>query len=253
MKKQELDHVLRAAGRITGEKQFIIIGSQSLHGKYPDLADDIVKSAEVDLLATKRPGRTEWLNSIGVYSRFHETFGYYADPVDEKTATLPKGWKGRLVNLPPGDTEGVKGLCLEPHDLAIAKYVASREKDLVFTRELAARGILSEERLLSLLEQTPVDEQVRSRIRDQIGGDFQALKDRNSVREGETPIGQKSATHTANDPGAIKARGRAEWLKLRQQAKVPSPTRKPPRARDLSPPNELERDTGKSLDDDDSE
>src|SRR6516165_11575025 len=120
MKKQELDHVLRAAGRITGERQFIIIGSQSLHGKYPDLADDIVKSAEVDLLAAKRPGRTEWLNAIGVYSRFHESFGYYADPVDAKTATLPKGWKGRLVNLPPGDTEGVKGLCLEPHDLAIA-------------------------------------------------------------------------------------------------------------------------------------
>jgi hypothetical protein len=162
MKKQELDHVLRAAGRITGERQFIIIGSQSLHGKYPDLADEIVKSAEVDLLAAKRPGRTEWLNAIGVYSRFHETFGYYADPVDEKTATLPKGWKGRLVNLPPGDTEGVKGLCLEPHDLAIAKYVASREKDLVFTGELARRGILSEERLLSLLDQTPIDEQVQS-------------------------------------------------------------------------------------------
>jgi hypothetical protein len=33
MNKQQLDHILRAAGRITGEKQFIIIGSQSLHGK----------------------------------------------------------------------------------------------------------------------------------------------------------------------------------------------------------------------------
>ena len=32
MKKQQLDHVLRAAGRITGENQFAIIGSQSLHG-----------------------------------------------------------------------------------------------------------------------------------------------------------------------------------------------------------------------------
>jgi hypothetical protein len=60
MKKREIDHVLRAAGRITGEKQFIIIGSQSLHGKYPDLADDIVRSVKVDLLAAKKPGRTEW-------------------------------------------------------------------------------------------------------------------------------------------------------------------------------------------------
>ncbi|MFZ0008768.1 MAG: DUF6036 family nucleotidyltransferase, partial [Steroidobacteraceae bacterium] len=129
MKKQELDHVLRAAGRITGEKQFIIVGSQALHGRHPDVADDIIKSAEVDLLAAKTPERSEWLNAIGVYSRFHETFGYYADPVDEQTATLPKGWKDRLVDLPPGDTQGVKGLCLEPHDLAISKYVASRAKD----------------------------------------------------------------------------------------------------------------------------
>lgn len=174
MKKRELDHVLRAAGRITGEKRFVIVGSQALHGKHPDIADDIIKSAEVDLLAVKNPKRTEWLNAIGVYSQFHETFGYYADPVDERTAALPKGWKGRLVNLPPGDTEGVEGLCLEPHDLAISKYVASRDKDLVFTRELARRGIVSEERLLSLLDQTPVDEQVRDRIRNQIARDFHA-------------------------------------------------------------------------------
>jgi hypothetical protein len=49
MKKREVDHVLRAAGNITREKQFIIVGSQSLHGKYPDLADEIVRSAEVGL------------------------------------------------------------------------------------------------------------------------------------------------------------------------------------------------------------
>jgi len=59
MKKQQVDHVLRAAGRITGEKQFVIIGSQSLHGKYPDLADAIVSSAEVDLIASNKPDRTE--------------------------------------------------------------------------------------------------------------------------------------------------------------------------------------------------
>jgi hypothetical protein len=255
MKKQELDHVLRAAGRITGEKQFIIIGSQSLHGKYPDLADDIVKSAEVDLLAAKRPGRTEWLNSIGVYSRFHETFGYYADPVDKKTATLPKGWKGRLVTLPPGDTEGVKGLCLDPHDLAIAKYVASREKDLVFTRELAGRGILSEEQLLSLLDQTPVDKQVRNRIRNQIATDFQAVKDRVVVRERATGSARQSVADApaADDLEALKARGRAEWLELPRQAKTSSATRKPTRARDLPPRKELESDAGKSLDDDESD
>jgi hypothetical protein len=176
MKKREVDHVLRAAGRITGEKQFIIIGSQALHGKYPDLADEIIKSVEVDLLATKDPARSDWLAAIGVYSPFHENFGYYVDPVDAKTATLPKGWKNRLVNLPPGETEGVKGLCLEPHDLAIAKYAASREKDLIFNRELVQRGLVLKDRLFSLLDQTPIDGDTRERIRGQIERDFAAGK-----------------------------------------------------------------------------
>jgi hypothetical protein len=172
MKKRQVDHALRAAGRITGEKQFVIIGSQSLHGKHPDLPDEILTSFEVDLIAPKNTDRAAWLNDIGIESPFHETFGYYVDPVDDKTPILPKGWKGRLVNLPPGDTEGVKGLCLDPHDLAIAKYAAFREKDLIFTRELARRGLVSKERLLALLEQTPVDEERRIRIRDQVKRDF---------------------------------------------------------------------------------
>lgn len=43
--------VLRAAGKITGQKQFVIVGSQSLHGKCPDLPDEILASAEADLIA----------------------------------------------------------------------------------------------------------------------------------------------------------------------------------------------------------
>jgi len=231
MKKREVDHVLRAAGRITGEKQFIIIGSQALHGKYPDLADEIVKSVEVDLLATKNPTRTDWLNSIGVYSPFHESFGYYVDPVDDKTATLPKGWKNRLVNLPTGDTDGVRGLCLEPHDLAVAKYVASREKDLIFTRELVQRGLLSQDRLLSLLDQTPIDDAQRQRIRGQIEKDFAATIVPDRVRESDEPVApsgegrepqadDERLSRAGTASGEIEQsqrRGRENWLKTRKQ------------------------------------
>jgi len=219
MKKQQVDHVLRAAGRITGEKQFIIIGSQSLHGKHPDLADDIVRSAEVDLIAKRDASRTEWLNVIGQDSEFHDQFGYYADPVDETTATLPKGWKGRLVNLPAGDTEGVRGLCLDPHDLAIAKYVARREKDLTFTRQLARRGIVSQERLLSLLDQTSVGEDARDRIRTYITTDFSARRilsessERSASREQRTPIAKSAREEMVE----IRAQARENWLRLRRQ------------------------------------
>lgn len=236
MKKREIDHVLRVAGQITGEQQFIIIGSQSLHGKYPDLPDEIVKSMEVDLFASKKHGRTDWLNAIGIDSPFHESFGYYADPVDEKTAVLPKGWKGRLVNLSPGNTEGVKGLCLEPHDLAIAKYVASREKDLIFTRELARRGLLSEARLLSLLDQTSVDEDARERIRSQIGRDFSATNELGAadtnVRSGTQSAGT-AVPNAFEEMEAIRARGRKNWLKMRQQARAAHSGGKSNREQDL--------------------
>jgi hypothetical protein len=135
-----------------------------------------VAAAEVELIAKRDVKRAEWLNVIGQDSPFHEQFGYYADPVDENTAILPKGWKGRLVNLPPGNTEGVRGLCLEPHDLAIAKYVAGREKDRIFTRELASRGITNRKQLVALLDKTVVNEEVRERILADIVRDFDARK-----------------------------------------------------------------------------
>ena len=82
--------------------------------------------------------------------------------------------EGGLVHLPPGDTDGVKGLCLDPHDLAIATYVARREEDVVFTCELARRGLIRRERLPALLGRTPVLAEVRERIRSDIARDFSA-------------------------------------------------------------------------------
>ncbi|MGC1387791.1 MAG: DUF6036 family nucleotidyltransferase [Steroidobacteraceae bacterium] len=252
MKKREVDHVLRAAGRITGEKEFIIIGSQSLHGKYPDLPDSLVKSFEVDLMASKNADRTEWLNVIGVDSPFHESFGYYADPVDHKTATLPKGWKGRLVNLPAGDTEGVQGLCLDPNDLAIAKYVARREKDIVFTSELATRGIVSRDRLLELLDKTPVSKEVRGRIRAHIARDFGVQKELNETQPG-LQTGRESICATGSlNLEEIRAQARKDWLKLRQQQPGKSLSGKLDRDHDQQHDSPL-KDQGTSIDDDAAE
>lgn len=172
MKKQQVDHILRAAGRIAEDDQFIIIGSQSLHGKFPDLPDDLLASMKLDLYAKNQRANTELLNALGQDSEFHRTYGYYADPVDERTAVLPKGWKGRLINLAAGDTGGVRGLCLDPHDLAISKYVARREKDVIFMRELVRRGCLDQAVLLARVADTPTDGPTKTRIRQNIARDF---------------------------------------------------------------------------------
>ncbi len=174
MKKRQLDHVLRAAGKIVGDKEFIIIGSQALHGTCPDIVDAISISAEVDLISKNHPEITENLNAIGVASPFHQEFGYYADPVDRDTAKLPQHWERRLVALTPGDTQGVTGWCLEPHDLAIAKYVAAREKDRVFVKALIGRKLIALDRLLELIELTPVAEETRARMRATVKSDFAA-------------------------------------------------------------------------------
>ena len=93
MKKSEVEHVLRAAGRIVGDTQFIIIGSQSIHAKYPDRFLGAAVSAELDIISKNKPDRTELLNAIGVDSQFHAAFGYYADPVGDRTAMLNRGWR----------------------------------------------------------------------------------------------------------------------------------------------------------------
>lgn len=172
MKKSEVEHVLRAAGRIVGETQFIIIGSQSIHAKYPDRFSGAAISAELDIIAKNKPDRTELLNVIGVDSPFHEMYGYYADPVDETTAMLPKGWMGRLVNLKVADTEGVAGLCLDPHDLLISKYYARRDKDIEFNREVVNSGLIKKVRLLELVALTPVADDVKQRMCAYIELDF---------------------------------------------------------------------------------
>ena len=176
MKKSQVEHVLRAAGRIVGDDQFIIIGSQAMHAKYPDLLNGVEVSAELDIIAKNKPARTELLNAIGVDSPFHETFGYYADPVDEHTANLPKGWKGRLVNLKVENTEGVAGLCLDPHDLLLSKYFARREKDIVFNAEVVNAGLVDQARLLELLQLMPVADEVKARMRRYIEADFRKVR-----------------------------------------------------------------------------
>lgn len=95
MERSELEHLLRAAGEIIDERQFIVIGSQSILGKYPNAPEELLRSREADFIAKNKPESTRMLEAIGEASRFYETYGYYADPVDSRTAVLPKDWKSR--------------------------------------------------------------------------------------------------------------------------------------------------------------
>lgn len=94
---------------------------------------------------------------LGEDSLFHETHGYYAQGVDPSTALLPDAWQDRVVPLSNANTRGVTGLCLEPHDLAIAKVAAARPKDYTFVEALVMAGLLDPTVLRERLRVTSLD------------------------------------------------------------------------------------------------
>jgi hypothetical protein len=66
VKKSELEHVIRAAKEITGETEFVVVGSQALHGAFPNLVDKLITSHECDIYIPNAREKTELLNSIGM-------------------------------------------------------------------------------------------------------------------------------------------------------------------------------------------
>jgi hypothetical protein len=179
MKRSDLEHLIRAAGAIADDTDVVVIGSQSILGQFPDAPAKLLVSAEADLFPLHRPELADLIDgSIGEGSQFHELFGYYAQGVSERTATLPTGWRDRLVKIANANTRGICGLCLEANDLAISKYVAGRDKDLEFTHELAKQGMTEARVLLTRLDQTELTAEIREIVRARIRRDFGAAKRR---------------------------------------------------------------------------
>ena len=137
MKRSEIEHVLRAAKGIAGEDEFILIGSQSVLGAFPDAPLVLRRSIELDLYPKLHPEKSDLIDgAIGERSLFHETHGYYAHGVSPETAHLPAGWENRLVRISSENTGGAIGWCLDVHDLAYSKLAAGRPKDLEYVGNL---------------------------------------------------------------------------------------------------------------------
>jgi Nucleotidyltransferase of unknown function (DUF6036) len=133
MNRTQLEHIIRAASRISDDAEIVVIGSQAIHAQDMTLPPIAYISEEADVYPRHHPERADDIDiAIGELSAFHENFGYYAPGVSPRTATLPAGWEQRLVRLSNPNTGGAAGLCLDPHDLVLSKYAAGREKDLEF-------------------------------------------------------------------------------------------------------------------------
>jgi len=175
MTREQLEHVIRASAAIAGVRDIVVIGSQAILGEFPCAPPELLVSREADVYPLEHPERGDLIDgSIGEGSPFERTFGYYAHGVDDTTAVLPEGWRERLIAVTGENTARATGWCLEVHDLAIAKYVAGRPKDLDFTRALAIHGMTLREELIERLAVTGLVDEVRQLTAARILADFRS-------------------------------------------------------------------------------
>ena len=155
MIKEQFEHTIRAAGAILGVNEILVIGSQAIHASIDYLLAEAERSIEVDISSLEDEDGTKADlidGSIGELSVFQDTYGYYAQGVTPQTATLPGGWRKRLIPYSTPATNGVTALCLEPHDLWISKAVAGRPKDREFCKALIERNIVAAKTLRQRLK-----------------------------------------------------------------------------------------------------
>lgn len=171
MDRQQLAHLLRAACRVVDDPEIVVLGSQSILGSFDEdhLPPRATGSLEADIAFLDDPDRTkadEVEAAIGEMSQFHREYGVYAEGIHVSTAILPDGWLGRAVRWNLQSSLPADARFLEPHDLAVAKLAAFREKDLAFVGALTHAGLLNLDLLRERAKRLPLgtDSRVVERI-----------------------------------------------------------------------------------------
>jgi hypothetical protein len=141
VRRDQLEHILRAACQIIDEKPLLVIGSQAILGTYHEslLPPQAVRSIEADVASFDDPGATKAdriEGALGQDSEFHAEFGVYAEGVTLATAVLPVGWQERLVPLDSPNTRPGAGMCIERHDLVLSKLARGDRRDYDFASAL---------------------------------------------------------------------------------------------------------------------
>jgi hypothetical protein len=157
---QALKHMATVAQAISGPRRILVFGSASLFGTFPSADEQLEmlrRSQDADFIIQpfdEATGRT--LNdAIGSDAEFAAQFGYHADIVRPfATENFPPDFESRLVPL-----NGCPNVfCLDPHDMAVAKLMVGRPKDIALLADLARQQRLDLERVATLLRQTPLAE-----------------------------------------------------------------------------------------------
>ena len=216
MNREQLEHIIRAAGDVLGETEVIVIGSQAILVSFPDsLPRTATVSMEADIMALDDPeGRKALIvnGAIGELTHFQEQFGVYAEGVEDGLARLPAGWRDRLVPVSSPNTNGVTGWCLEPHDLCVSKLLANRTEagDISYVRALVQAGNVKPETLLERLEFTQASDQERKQFVEYVRG-FRKVGRSSSLRRALRRVDENQSASVTD--GDEEARSKNEGTK----------------------------------------
>jgi hypothetical protein len=169
VRRVDLAHIIRAVSTQTRDLNVVIFGSQAILGSFDEteLPQVLVVSREADVTFLDDPHNIKSDSvegAIGEESSFDRLHGYYASGVSISTADLPTGWQQRLVEFRGPSTAPGTGWCLEPHDLALAKLSAGREKDMPYVAALIDAGLVSVATLRERLTSMPISGVGKRRI-----------------------------------------------------------------------------------------
>ena len=64
MRHSELEHLLRAAGELCGEKEFFLIGSQAILGAFPNAPGELLVSVEADIYPKNNPAASDVIDRV---------------------------------------------------------------------------------------------------------------------------------------------------------------------------------------------
>jgi hypothetical protein len=175
LRLEDLDHVLAAAAEITGQDEFVVIGSQAILGTVADPPGALLASLEADIYPLNMPeAAIEVDGALGDGSQFHLAYGYYAHGVGPETAKAPKGWQERLVRreVPPrvASTRSAVGWFLEVHDLVLSKCAAGRERDWEYAEEAIGAGLVDPSVLLARCAELPLTAELIAHVKQMLLG-----------------------------------------------------------------------------------
>lgn len=163
MNRAHFEHLMAAAAHVADEDELVVIGSQAVLGSFAHPPAELLASMEADVFPRWAPQKGDLIDgSLGDGSPFHTQYGYYAHAVGPETAKAPDGWMTRLVavEIPPrpASQRQAVALCMEIHDLVLAKLAAGRERDWDFARVCLEHQLCVIATLLERCTRMPLDD-----------------------------------------------------------------------------------------------